>query len=1655
MKIAKKTLGFLTLIFSIIGLCISCVSERVYAYSHPSPPYQAKVTLRTNNFQDLADDPSNYFRDGSYNFVVEQWGVSPSTELFCADTRSDAPTVTPVTYTSPVPDDRMPLKKILYYGAGGPDCRLNAVSKKWAYTAIMCSIFYSGVGLKEHRPDLASVDADIRSWYNNIQALPAPPENYHVWRITCEEVKTSGGWGNGRVYQTVVFGDYGDEGNGGGGGGDSTPDPNPDPDPGPSYENPDLDRVTVTVDGTASGSKDWNFDKLDKLTHDKLSGGSFKIEISNISGYRDGSPNAGVNTYDEVMTQRAENGKVSGSFSFKSPNLTGTGSERYIRNYNAISPENQNKYKNYAKSASEARRLAEAEAEEDLENSKRQFRNAPRNVRITETKAPDSYTLEKTDQITNPTISQGTGTIYNYGSEEVTVYKVDNQGNRIPGASFTMHREIDNKKVHEWISSQQGNLKDGLTANTKYIVEETRVPEGYVTPIKTKYEITTGNAGSTNELTITNAKVTFTKKDATGAEEVEGAKMVVKDKETGQVVDTWYSTKQPHNIKNLVEGKEYTLTEEIAPGGYNISNTITFTPTTEDINLEMKDTIERAVKKKPNGEYIEGAGMQALVKAENADKIDLNDPNTYVVKDEWTTRDVLVNGYTGGNSVQINALAQGVTRYNNGRTVRSATIEAGLEPDEVTLKVGYTDGSYDYYDMDKQGKETYHRIRNLKAGEEYVLNENVVPTGYTKANPITTNTNTEKDTTTSMLDTQITFTKKDAGGEEVIGAHMTVYDENDNKVDQWISNGTEHKIKNLIQGNKYRIHEEITPNGYVWAHDIWFTVSDQEDQNFEMIDTIQNVKKVDDENNFVYGATMQVIEKESGKIIDEWVTGANLIELTEDQQEVLAKGQELTFTVDGTEYKFMPKVVENTDDQEVELYNKPSFTLRTRKDDLYRYYEVDAKGNELGHRISNAKADTVYIIKEAITPDGYVKANDKEITMPSKEDNTLVVVDTEYRTKKYDEHENYVTGASMQVIDKETGKVVDQWKSNENIIRLTKDQTNRLENGETLTVDKDGFRYTFTPKEEGMTEEPIKQPEVEEENESDTSDLDSSTNDLDADTSTEDKDEGITMKKKYSQFSLVVYEIPTEEITEIDDTNEMENTDQPEIKEAGTLNITGTKRIPNNFAYYEVDSRGTELEHRIRNIEANKEYILREEKAPEGYVKAMDEIIIAPAEKDAFIVIIDKQVQFTKEDINGEEVEGAKITIVDEEGNKVDQWISKKEPHYINNLEVGKKYTLIEEITPNGYVQANALEFTMTKEGIDTHYKMVDTIHRIIKVDDTGLPVKDARLAVYDQDGKKVDEWITGQHIIDIPERCLEEIETEGISRIEPDEIVPEITEETITEVKGEMDNALRFLYPDLDKIEGIDTDNNDPETDANEPVTLEDVNVDDVVNDLEHPEVVPGQVDENGNPIEEVTLTKEDYLKAGFEKLALTNEELNNKVVIASQMLDKATDEQHAEDVRTDLYELVDETVEEVNTKIEEQNRSVVGVYVYKNEQSAGGYTVRYVEKDGTMRYVDIDEHGDEANHRVSGLKVGETYILKELKAPFGFNLAPEMEFIAEGSTDIKMTMIDTPLLLQSSQNTSASGGNIIVYVGGCALMVLIACATLMMNKKRNKVNR
>ena len=114
----------------------------------------------------------------------------------------------------------------------------------------------------------------------------------------------------------------------------------------------------------------------------------------------------------------------------------------------------------------------------------------------------------------------------------------------------------------------------------------------------------------------------------------------------------------------------------------------------------------------------------------------------------------------------------------------------------------------------------------------------------------------------------------------------------------------------------------------------------------------------------------------------------------------------------------------------------------------------------------------------------------------------------------------------------------------------------------------------------------------------------------------------------------------------------------------------------------------------------------------------------------------DKQVTVTKTDITGtQEVPGATLTVKDEDGNTVDTWVSGDKEHYVSGLEEGKKYTLIEETAPEGYVRADEITFTVTKEKVDQEVNMFDAQVKVTKTDAlTGDAVKGAEFTVFDKD---------------------------------------------------------------------------------------------------------------------------------------------------------------------------------------------------------------------------------------------------------------------------------------------------------------------------------
>ena len=149
--------------------------------------------------------------------------------------------------------------------------------------------------------------------------------------------------------------------------------------------------------------------------------------------------------------------------------------------------------------------------------------------------------------------------------------------------------------------------------------------------------------------------------------------------------------------------------------------------------------------------------------------------------------------------------------------------------------------------------------------------------------------------------------------------------------------------------------------------------------------------------------------------------------------------------------------------------------------------------------------------------------------------------------------------------------------------------------------------------------------------------------------------------------------------------------------------------------------------HVISELKAGK-YTLKETAAPDGYIIATDisfevfadgsaivenvDATAATEDGHPLIVMVDDttKVEISKLDItNDEELVGATLQIIDENGTVIEEWVSTNEPHYIEaQLIAGKTYTLKETIAPDGYTIANSIDFTVNEDGTVNTVVMYD-----------------------------------------------------------------------------------------------------------------------------------------------------------------------------------------------------------------------------------------------------------------------------------------------------------------------------------------------------------
>ena len=458
----------------------------------------------------------------------------------------------------------------------------------------------------------------------------------------------------------------------------------------------------------------------------------------------------------------------------------------------------------------------------------------------------------------------------------------------------------------------------------------------------------------------------------------------------------------------------------------------------------------------------------------------------------------------------------------------------------------------------------------------------------------------------------------------------------------------------------------------------------------------------------------------------------------------------------------------------------------------------------------------------------------------------------------------------------------------------------------------------------------------------------------------------------------------------------------------------------------------TEKTHKIESLVVGKEYTLKEETAPNGFVVATEiKFKVENTAEIQKVTMIDKVVTMTKQDIGGNEIEGAELQVIDEDNNVVDEWTSTKEPHRINNLVEGKTYTLIEQYAPDGFVISNEVKFTVTTDKETQEVKMIDKVVEISKQDISGNELEGATLVVTSTKTKNiVDKWVSGKEphkvngLIENEEYILhEEIVVDGY--VKATDVKFTVTSDKETQKVIMIDKILEVVKTDLvtgEEIEGAELK----------------------------------VIDEDGNVIDEWTSTKEPHKVVGLEE--------NKKyklVEITAPYGYEITEEIEftvSEDKETQRVEMKDMPIL--------QNIKLVKIDSNTKEVIKDKFTFGiYEDAECTKLIKEVKSDKENGTVLFENLRYG-IYYIKEIAAPKGYVLSDKVikiemndkgTFIdnekveSEDSTytfEFENVPVDTP--------KTGDNSNLKLYVGLLGLSILaLASVGVHEYKKRKSVNK
>lgn len=853
----------------------------------------------------------------------------------------------------------------------------------------------------------------------------------------------------------------------------------------------------------------------------------------------------------------------------------------------------------------------------------------------------------------------------------------------LQGAEFTFrlksevdHVGWDNATVYAVITTDSnGKANTPYLPYGKYIVRETKTPKDYITAPDFMVSITDDyteykDVEQVKRININNRpftsqlKIIKVDKETGKTVTLNGASFKIKDaqgnyvtqKVSGKKYDTFTTnSKNVVTIKDTEEGTvtlplqldagTYTIEEIKTPKGFlDLDNPIQFTITnTRDYDKDEDEDPILTIK-------VKNAQPKAEIKI-NKTIIDLDTDKDLVDRSDLSKIQFVLKAKD-----DIYSSIDGSLLFKKDQNISlkesKATLLAGKEIKDGLFALS-NDGHLKITNLPMSYTDAAYYLQEVKTIDGCVLDSKKYDVTFKQ-----TDTKTQLYSKTFNIENKTThfeFNKTDiTGDKEVAGATLTIKDDQGNVVDEWISNDKAHSIEGLIVGKTYTLTETITANDYVKATDIIFTVKNSSElETVTMKDKQVAFSKTDiTGENEIEGATITVSEKQSGKVVDEWVSekkkhlingleeGKSYILSEKISPEEFVKSSDIEFTV--TKEKINQKIIMK--DKQVSI-SKSTVSDKEVVGALMQI--IDEGGNVVDewtsegkvHFANNLEEGKSYTLHEDLSPLGLNLANDIEFEVTYDKVNQKVeMIDTINEVSKAKKDGSLLKDAELTVVSNKTKQIVDRWTTGQHVFDVTEDMQSQIKadmKAEGMYIDEDDSPITYS----------------------------------------------ITKNKDRDDYRLVF------------------------VKDGTTT-------------YANIDLDGNETSHMIEGLIAGEEYVLRETKTPNGYATSKEQTFKAEENNDTSLTMIDEDiiVQISKQDITSKkEIEGAKLKVVDKDGNIIDEWTSKKEAHMIKNLNVGESYTLIEETAPQGYKIAESIEFKIEDTGAIQHVVMYDE-HLPVKV---------------------------------------------------------------------------------------------------------------------------------------------------------------------------------------------------------------------------------------------------------------------------------------------------------------------------------------------------